>query len=300
MIDLTKVDCRLAVCDDPVDNRPVKITCMRPGHRDSEESMAVYPDHIHCYGCQFHVSRRIDSLYYLLTGDDTFARVIDLLRDQEKLAKYTSEQAGVCRQVANTPLPRSLVQVYKEVLWGIRKDRLQPLLDRGLSSEIILQADLGHTGRRWSIPVYDVSGQLVNIRSRRDLDDGPKYTGYAGRNGMYLYPASWIAGARHLAVVEGELDALRLWQEGIPAVSITNGAGNLRRIPSLLQDSKPALTIIGDMDAPGRLAARETRQAAIDLGFCVDMFEWPAWRGKDVTEYLANGYSLPAGVRNAS
>ena len=87
-------------------------------------------------------------------------------------------------------------------------------------------------------------------------------------------------------ICEGELDALRLWQEGRPAVSVTNGAGQVEKLPALLKAQYPLIThlcIATDQDEPGEEAAERTKKVAEALGFTT--FRWHWKEAKDVTEY---------------
>jgi DNA primase len=121
-----------------------------------------------------------------------------------------------------------------------------------------------------------------------------------GRNGLYLFPEWEIAVEEpdYLVIVEGELDAVRLWQEGIPAVSTTNGAGQVHRVPGMLRERFPTLQrlfIATDKDTPGHEADRQTVIAARALGFEVTEIGWESVWGKDVTELYLNGHTLEEG-----
>ena len=65
--DLTRVDIRLAVTKRPFKDQPWFMKCRETqNHTDSTHSLAVYPDHIACYGCGFSIMRRMEALAYLL------------------------------------------------------------------------------------------------------------------------------------------------------------------------------------------------------------------------------------------
>jgi hypothetical protein len=304
--DLTKVDVRLAVTDAPVGMEPVKIKCRE--HADYAASLCVYPDHINCYGCNFRQVRRMDALAYLLYGSVTQQTVLQAI---SVAPRYTVESLDAYRERAaqearRDPLPRSLALAYRKVLAsGYRKGRRRWLIDRGLRVGTIHQACLGHDGTRFTIPYFDRDNNLLTIRYRRDdvygseYTDGreiPKYIGMWGRNGLYLYPENLIAADTRdwIVLVEGELDALRLWQEGIPAATLPNGAGNLKYIPRFLQEFPRIRRVIiaGDQDEPGFIAAWEARDALVEAGYSARFLEWD-WRwGKDVSELYRGGRNL--------
>lgn len=305
-VDFGTIDLRLAVTDSPVGGQPEMLPC--PQHDDSTQSMAVYPDNIHCFGCRFHIARRLEGLAFLLHSSVTEVLAV--------AGKYTSESLDAYRervteQAKTDPLPRGLAITYVNLLWRQRTHRVDYLRGRGLDDETIRRFSLGHDGTRFVLPIFDQENRLLTFRYRRDdvyetsyFDSRrgrevavPKYSGMRGRNGQYLFPEWEIAVEEptYIVVVEGELDAVRLWQAGIPAVSTTNGAGQVHRIPALLREKFPFITtlfIATDQDDPGREAARQTVIEARRLGFAVTEIGWPQVWGKDVTELYLNGHQI--------
>src|SRR6266487_3510786 len=73
MLDPTTIDIRLAV-GQPDGERPIMLTCPRHreriGSEDDRGSLAVYRSQFHCYGCQWHTSKRYASLAFLLGAWD--------------------------------------------------------------------------------------------------------------------------------------------------------------------------------------------------------------------------------------
>lgn len=304
------LDLRLAVTDSPLGDMPEKISC--PAHDDPAASMAVYRDHTYCYGCG-----KVDHGYYalalLLYGDHSEE---NRRRAREVGHRYTAREVDAYRervdqQVKLDPLPWGLALSYHNLLFSeYRGGRREWLHERGLSLDSINRFRLGHDGVRYTIPVYDQRGQLLTIRYRRDDHYGthtfdprkgkevaiPKYSGMRGRNGLFLYPAEEIAqklylsGLSSLVVVEGELDAVRLWQEGIPSVSATNGAGSVAKLPALIREAFPQITHLSfacDQDAAGSEATNQGITAAIKEGFEWEYWVWPIeWGCKDITEVL--------------
>jgi DNA primase len=294
------LDLRLALTDQPVGELPWKLTCPpeihkeRTGRLDKEMSLAVYPDNIHCFGCKFHRNQPDEALAILL--GITPEQALPLL------PRYHSESIDAYReraaQEANLdPLPASLAEVYHQMLWsGPRQHRMKWLQARGLSKYSIQHWQLGHDGNRFVIPLWGAEGQLLTLRYRRDdeyLDDKyPKYSGMKGRNGLYLFGGSQPGDGTAIWVTEGELDAIRLWQEGINAVSATNGAGQVHKLPKMIRERWPlvqTLYIATDQDEPGHEAARLTKLSAEALGFQTHRISWDG-EAKDVTEALQLGY----------
>jgi len=206
-----------------------------------------------------------------------------------------------------TALSASYTKIYEDILSTSRAARRQWLYQRGLTDRTIRMARLGHAGTAFSIPVFGEHQELLTFRFRQDFDitgesseDGTfysKYYGLKGRNAPMLYPLSLVKKSQPATayVVEGELDALRLWQEGIPAITVTNGALNMHKVPDMLRSqcgSVHSLVILGDMDERGRVASRTTYAASVQAGYNIKKIEWDLSDGKDVTEFMLKGRRL--------
>lgn len=314
------VDLRLVVVDTPPPgNVPIIARCpMKEKHRDTEPSLRVYPDNIHCYGCGFHIARRrLYASFALLLGwwdghgDDYEAAM--RVKLELDLSKYYRSSVEAYREraredAAKKPMNTAVATVYHWNLMHTRKDRIKPLLKkRGITEEALARFQIGYDGTRYTIPLYSPDGKLLTIRYRRDDKydkTGPKYEGTYGRNGLFLYPMDKLAAygaadAEALAqggvirVVEGELDAVTLWEQGMVAVSPTNGAGQVKHVLRLLNESLPErtwklLVIMTDQDEAGHKAAEELAQACVEAGQKYTRALWDAEVGKDITEYLLN------------
>lgn len=308
------LDLRLALTDQPVGDIPYKMTCppevhkARSGKLDKQQSLAVYHDHLHCFGCGFHLEpwgkpwapppQHVEPLAFLLGTTYEEAKAVEHKYHSETIDAYRERAAA---EANAEPLPASLAEVYSAVLMkGPRRSRCAWLEARGLTYRTMDEFKLGHDGVRFVIPVWNREGKLITLRYRRDdeyLDDKyPKYSGMKGRNGLYLY-GEWLVpdDATELWITEGELDAIRLWQEGLPAVSATNGAGQVHKLPALIKERWPlvhTLYIATDQDEPGHEAARLTKQTAEQLGFRTERLTWPE-EAKDVTEAAQYGFLRP-------
>jgi DNA primase len=297
-----RIDLRLAVTDQVVGDQPVKIKCRM--HPDKTASLAVYADNLHCFGCGFHLDMaggdlpgHIHPLAYLLGISEREVVQVAKRYTNESLDRYRERAAQEARM---DPLPRSLAVIYNKVLNGPeRRHRLEWFYDRGLRDSVISDPDvlLGHDGLHFVIPIFDRESHLVSLRYRMDpaycseQDIAKhKYLGTKGRNGLYLYPEPALARTMEgdtVYICEGELDALRLWQDGKAAVSVTNGAGQVEKIPALLRERYPhinELVIATDQDEAGEEAAKRTLKAVMDLGFSARRWYWTG--AKDVTEHL--------------
>lgn len=298
-------DLRLAVSQSPYGDAPVKIPCLNPLHKDDVASLAVYRENIHCFGCGFHVQNTDKALALLLGVTPAEAREI---APKLQARAVTTQASNI--DVRQHPMPSGLADMYYGNLYKTRSNRLEWLYARGLDDAGIALGKLGHTGASYTIPVFGAGGVLLTLRYRRDnyyagTDDGrsgPKYFGTKGRNGVFLYGEWLLANDKRdwCIITEGELDALRLWQDGIPACSATNGAGQSNRVPRLLRELCPRVTTVCvsvDVDAAGAAAADKTCLAARKLGYRVIRLSWFG-DAKDVTEYLAQGGTFKEMLRH--
>lgn len=288
-----RIDLRLAVSDDVVGDYPRHIRCRE--HNDKQRgNLAVYRDHLHCFVCGWHESRTLAGLAYLLKLELTEAAKVAERYTAASLDGYRERTALESRR---DPLPGSLASIYHGVLYQQRRARVRWLHARGLSDVTLAHFQVGHNGTHFVIPVHDREGRLIALRLRRDDlyndEKTAKYLGLKGRNGCYFFDERELVRSAPATVVvcEGEFDTMRLWQEGIPAVTVTNGAGQLPNLPRMLRESFPfirRLIVAADMDEPGREAAQLTELAAIAQGFeAVATLTWS--EGKDVSEAFQLG-----------
>ncbi|MGA2160195.1 MAG: toprim domain-containing protein [Dehalococcoidia bacterium] len=276
----------------PSGARPLMINCIY--HDDHHASLGIWPDHLHCFGCGAHKS------------------TLDFLAEENKLDikndfRGTVEVLTARYMTGNLPPPRPRVLPRKEPkelkpmnsviaqrYHDNLKEKRQWFCQRTLSDRIIDGQLLGYDGRAFTIPVWDPSGQLLTIRFRRDDSlgtQGPKYYGIEGRNQTFLYNQGALTGSRYVVICEGELDTLVLWQEGIPAVSSTNGCAGMA---SIWEEVKAFfrcehILIAFDQDEEGRKQAvkllriingtsrYQGRKRAVAL-------RWDKRLGKDITE----------------
>lgn len=274
--------------------KPVMLRCF--WHGDHHFSLAVYKDHLHCFGCGVHKG----VLDYLAELDH-----LDIKGDFAGTVRILAEKYGTGFKI---PVPVHQAPVQKEQLpmdAGVAKlyhDRLGEkrawFRNRGLTDRIIDAQLLGYDGRAFTIPVWHPSGELLTIRYRRDDmlgDSGPKYWGVQGRNETLLYNEGALAAARSVVICEGELDCLRLWQEGIPAVSSTNGVNGMITIWDRVNHLFCSRIVIAfDQDDAGRAGARELQKKINGSSYRSVSWErsrilrWNKRLGKDITDLALN------------
>jgi hypothetical protein len=240
-----------------------------PKHSDRTPSFAIYDDgHGHCFVCSHHDNHVAESA----------------VRPNPR-PRYTG------------PLPWSMVTAYEQVLQGPMRSRIGWLWGRGLRPMTIEKLHLGHTGVAFTIPVWDVAGNLLTVRYRRDdrlvtNPDVPKYKSLSGAK-RALYGAWQDWASKTVVLCEGELDAALLVQElwlasrdDLVAVSGTGGAGALAPDVAQQLTSAKRVLVAYDRDAAGALGAQKAFAVLSQLGVRARCCTWPHQWGKDVTEVL--------------
>jgi DNA primase len=261
-----RLDLRLLYTDSPVGNDPVMILC--PYHNDHDPSLAVYDDHLHCFGCGWHETAR---RHLNRQGFDAEMFLSRVPAQPKERVTVSDEEL------------QEMVETYHTRLFQMGKE--QYFLDRGLRLETIREFRLGYTGRAYAIPVPHIgNGQVHTVRFRRDDTlgmDGPKYWGIPGRNQVLPYaprtpdtPLIWC---------EGELDTLIAVQAGYRAVSLTNGIGAGIDLLAQHLSGITEIRIAVDNDRAGYARSYQLGRELRDLLGCKIWYcRFPA---KDLTEF---------------
>lgn len=134
--------------------------------------------------------------------------------------------------------------------------------DRGFSDTTIKAFQLGYDPIENDaiIPVRGIDGSLLGvIRRRLEIDAMPKYLYYKGFPRKKSLFASWLVsrkkGADHVAVTEGPLDAVSVWQAGIPAVAQFGSSMSVEQVSILKRLGVTRVTLFYDNDRAGNEAA---------------------------------------------
>lgn len=156
--------------------------------------------------------------------------------------------------------------------------------ERCLSDEVTDRYQLGITEKfgdpRVTIPIRDANGDLVDIRCwlhpRRRANGAPKIMHWEqGYGGARLYPIDML-DHKKLVLVAGELDALALISNDIPAITVTAGESTW---PDALSEQMAAagvqeITILPDFDETGLRAAEKRARSLFEAGMRVRVASW--------------------------
>jgi hypothetical protein len=132
---------------------------------------------------------------------------------------------------------------------------------RGFSRDTCLAFHLGYDPIRdnLTIPYRNIYGDLLGVIRRR-LDEGiyPKYLYPKGvRKNMILFGIEKVAKQKidTVALVEGSLDAVWCWQNGIPAVAQLGSSLSEEQVELLHEAGVRTVILLHDYDLAGRKGA---------------------------------------------
>ena len=251
-----------------------------PAHGDQgRPNLAVYRDGTYCFACGFKES------------PEAFLERVS--QDPGALQGF---RVGGSGGNLRGPSPEEIEAWVREAhanLWeGPLRGRQAWVQERGLSLVYAREQGLGHTGVAFLIPYRGPRGELLGAKLRADPEASLpwKYRNLPGSKGQAFRPNP---GGSPLVVVEGELDALVLAQYGADALTVSNGAVGLRRLPSLVRLPASGVLLATDWDAAGEETSKELLRA------------YPGWRRlpqpvpgvKDVSEWLSG---VPRGERGCA
>lgn len=125
---------------------------------------------------------------------------------------------------------------------------------RGLPEAVVKQFRLGYDpfSNRLTLPLRDMHGRVLGVTYRR-LDDGtPKYLHPKGFPiGRHLYGAWLLTDQRKVALVEGQVDAIRCWSERVPALSMMGSRLTRDQVKVLQRSNVGHVVLMLDNDRAG-------------------------------------------------
>jgi DNA primase len=236
-----------------------------PFHKDTNPSCSVHLERnvFNCFGCGAHGSV-LDFVALIENAplQDAAARIAEIcgLSDDRSLSyasrskphKIEREDDGEYRPLQ--PLP-----------FRLTLDPSHPYLaKRGIGRELAAAFGLGYCSHgtmkgRICIPIHDEHGTLVAYAGRwasSEVPQGvPKYELPRGfEKHRVLFSLHRIAGAEHVAVVEGYWSVFRLHAFGLPTVALMGRTLSTQQETLLRDSGVRMLTLMLDGDEPGREA----------------------------------------------
>jgi len=146
---------------------------------------------------------------------------------------------------------------------------------------------------RYTIPIRDADGNLVNIRRYKpNAAKSEKLRNAIGHGSPpRLFPIENLDG-EEILVCEGELDALLAAQHGFKAVTGTHGVATWEPSWSHLFKDK-VVYIVFDCDKEGRIGAKKAAKSLSKYARSVHIVELPLTpdSGEDVTDWFKQGHT---------
>jgi hypothetical protein len=166
-------------------------------------------------------------------------------------------------------------------------------IERGLDQSTVQRYGIGWNGNRYTLPIYDESGQLLNVRYYQPNGD-PKWINHRGFGSPpRLFPIDVLLDNDEIIWCEGELDCLLTNQMGLPAITSTGGA-KLRwqgEWGGYFRDK--IVTLCFDCDKDGQNAINRVRKELSEVAAEVRVIELPyevlPKHGKDLTDFWMEG-----------
>jgi hypothetical protein len=187
---------------------------------------------------------------------------------------------GAPKWVAPLPRSRDILHWHRSLLAD--KEALDYLRGvRGIHRKTIEAFTIGHDGERFTLPVINENGRLVNLR-RYDPDHVPKMLGLAGRR-IRLYPD--VPADGRILFCEGEWDALIGRQHGLPTVTSTGGVMGWK--PQWgPQFRGRQVAIVYDCDQAGRDGASWMAERLLPIVADLKVVDLGLGDGEDLTDWF--------------
>lgn len=236
---------RLGIKFEPTSDSEVKLKC--PVHADDSPSVClnIEKNLWICQASSCGAKGDIVTLLAHLVGVERKAILLDLA------TRYDIEEVKEIN-------PANVEKFHAEI-WKAGP-LLKKLRDRGVTDDMIRRARLGMHGGRITIPVYDLSARIVNVR--RYLPGAPgalKMQNTPGYGSPKIYQVDQIKKYDVIWVCGGEIKALvagfYLNQAGIGAIAVAAGEGAWETKWSPMFNGK-TVYICMDIDLAGRKASK--------------------------------------------
>lgn len=164
-------------------------------------------------------------------------------------------------------------------------DAKEYLINHSLKEDFVLSRGWELGEKFITIPIFDAEGKFV-FNKYRQFEGDSKFTADSGSHPM-LYGVEHIKNKDEVVLCEGEPDCVRLWQEGITAVTGTFGVTTFNeKLAKPLSGKKVYVTV--DTDEPGQKEITKYCEELIKVGATPLIVSLPK-EFKDVSEYFTAG-----------
>lgn len=242
---------------------------------------------------------KIYSLVQDLKKERGFDIRSEAMKGRHSDPEYSQEvrdRLGAGKTPARNDLPDdSQIEAWTSSLVSSSSKMGQLKEQRGITEQTAIDWELGWDGQRYTIPVRDAEGNLMNVR-RYKMGAGSsanKMLNLAGHGQAAVYRPDILATEQQVVITEGEMDCILLNQFGVPAITHTAGASTFRPQWGQLFTDK-VVWICYDADDAGRKGAAKVRSIIQSYAQAVYTMTIPEFKkGADVTDYLhLEGHSV--------
>lgn len=260
-----------------------------------------------CVECEDpEVSKSPSASYNFIRGEwhcmkndcgGTISRLVGKLKRRERAA--AKDDADVIdintkRKAPDKPLPTEK-QMAGFVAQLHASPRLVTLLSerRGISDETLDKFGIGFDAnrKRYTVPVYDREGRLVNVRlyNPNAKGENPKMLPFAVGYGTQLFNPVVLNDNTDVVLCEGEWDAIINCQHGVPTLTHTGGAGAFQ-MAWVSEFKDKHVFICYDDDEGGRKGALRTARMLRDMAAGVYIMALNTGKPKgDITDFYLGG-----------
>jgi hypothetical protein len=161
---------------------------------------------------------------------------------------------------------------------------------RGLSEQTLERWLIGWNGDRYTIPILNGDGELINVRRYKMGAANDKMLNWPGHGDACLYGVDALDDSKVL-ITEGEMDMLLARQYGFPSLTVTAGAGTWMPSFTPMFFGK-SVYVVYDVDEAGEKGAKKVAAALAGVASAVRIVKLPLTKkGSDLTDYFVNqGY----------
>jgi hypothetical protein len=215
---------------------------------------------------------------------------------KEDKPKRQPKRAEPAKKEGASKLPSDArLDAFVDALLGDRS-RLRLMREkRGLTPETIEEFQIGWDGYRFTIPIRDAEGRLINVRRYNPTAKQAKdkmMSWAVGTGSRQLFGVDVLADSETVIITEGEMDMIIGRQYDLPTISHTAGAGAWDERWNERFEGK-IVYVCYDCDDAGRRGARRVARSLEMFAKQVHIIALPLkGNGDDLTNYFVDqGYT---------
>lgn len=238
-----------------------------PFHDDNKSSFLynLESDYWKCFACD-KKGDSFEKLYAELEGLS-----LEIV-EQALSTKYSNEDKPSLSKVD--------VRKWHELLMSMPELCITLEEKKGWTKEVLQKFEIGYTLDRISIPVYNNSNRLVNVRFY-SIKGGVKTLNHKGnKSPCFIFPINVLTQNDRVILCEGESDTLAGLSLGLPCITLTGGAYSFDpKLTRYFKDKQ--VRIVYDNDDAGRKGATKAHKLLSGAAKSVFITELPVKEDKE-------------------